>query len=46
MCGRWEPGRAYEAIIQSLKQALELIDVSEIEYFALAGHEVVNFADR
>jgi DNA repair protein RadC len=41
-----EPSRADEALTQSLKQALTLIDVKVLDHFVIAGNSAVSFAER
>ena len=41
-----EPSRADELLTQSLKSALDLIDVRTLDHFVVAGARVVSFAER
>jgi DNA repair protein RadC len=41
-----EPSRADEALTQSLKQALTLIDVKVLDHFVITGNTAVSFAER
>lgn len=45
--GLCEPSRADEALTQSIKHALGLIDVKVLDHFLIAGHSVpLSFAER
>lgn len=41
-----EPSRADELLTQSLKNALQLVDVRALDHFVVAGTTVVSFAER
>ena len=41
-----EPSRADEALTQSLKQALSLVDVKVLDHFIVAGTSTLSFAER
>ncbi len=41
-----EPSRADEALTQSLKQALSLVDVKVLDHFIVAGTSCLSFAER
>ena len=41
-----EPSRADEALTQSLKQALSLVDVKVLDHFIVAGTGAMSFAER
>jgi DNA repair protein RadC len=41
-----EPSRADELLTQSLKQALNLVEVRVLDHFIVAGDEIVSFAER
>ena len=41
-----EPSRADELLTQSLKAALQLVDVRTLDHFVVAGAHVVSFAER
>ena len=41
-----EPSRADEALTQSLKQALALVDVKVHDHFVIAGNTALSFAER
>jgi DNA repair protein RadC len=44
--GLAEPSRADEALTQSLKQTLALVDVRVLDHFVVGGNCVVSFAER
>ena len=44
--GEAEPSRADEALTQTLKSALSLVDVRVIDHFVVAGDQVLSFAER
>lgn len=44
--GVCEPSRADEALTQSLKQALTLVDVKVLDHFVVAGSTVMSMAER
>ncbi|MGA7178148.1 MAG: DNA repair protein RadC [Thiobacillaceae bacterium] len=41
-----EPSHADELLTNSLKQALELVDVKVLDHFIIAGHATLSFAER
>lgn len=41
-----EPSRADEALTQSLKQALALVDIKVLDHFIVAGGGALSFAER
>ena len=41
-----EPSRADEMITLQLKTALALVDVTVLDHFIIAGHNVISFAER
>ena len=41
-----EPSRADELLTQSLKQALNLVDVRVLDHFIVAGDQTLSFAER
>ena len=41
-----EPSRADEFLTQTLKQALQLIDVRVIDHLVVGGDQVISFAER
>jgi DNA repair protein RadC len=41
-----EPSRADEALTQSLKQALALVDVKVLDHFVVTGNTALSFAER
>jgi DNA repair protein RadC len=41
-----EPSRADELLTQSLKQALELVDIKVLDHFIVAGVAGISFAER
>ena len=41
-----EPSRADELLTQSLKQALAVVDIRTLDHFAIAGSQLVSFAER
>jgi len=41
-----EPSRADEALTQSLKQALGVVDVRVLDHFVVGGDAVMSFAER
>jgi DNA repair protein RadC len=41
-----EPSRADEALTQSLKHALSLVDVKVLDHFVLGGSRLASFAER
>ena len=43
--GEAEPSRADELLTQTLKSALNLVDVRIIDHFIVAGDKVVSFAE-
>ncbi len=44
--GVGEPSRADEALTQSLKRALALVDVKVLDHFVVAGRHAISFAER
>lgn len=44
--GEAEPSRADEMLTQTLKSALNLVDVRVIDHFVVAGDRVISFAER
>jgi len=44
--GTAEPSRADEALTQTLKAALGLVDVRVLDHFVVAGHQVHSFAEH
>ena len=44
--GTAEPSRADEFLTQTLKQALQLIDVRVVDHLVVGGNHVVSFAER
>lgn len=44
--GEAEPSRADEQLTQTLKAALNLVDVRVIDHFVVAGDQVLSFAER
>lgn len=44
--GEPEPSRADEALTQTLKSALSLVDVRVLDHLIVAGVEIVSFAER
>ena len=41
-----EPSRADELLTQSLKQALDHIDIKVLDHFVVAGSGTISFAER
>jgi DNA repair protein RadC len=41
-----EPSRADEALTQTLKNALSLVDVRVIDHLIVAGSTILSFAER
>ena len=41
-----EPSRADEALTQSLKAALAMVDIKALDHFVVAGNGVLSFAER
>ena len=41
-----EPSRADEALTQSLKHSLALVDVKVLDHFIVAGTQAISFAER
>ena len=44
--GTAEPSRADEFLTQTLKQALQLIDVRVIDHLVVGGDQAISFAER
>ena len=44
--GGAEPSRADEALTQTLKNALALIDVRVLDHLVVGGNEIVSLAER
>jgi DNA repair protein RadC len=44
--GAAEPSRADEALTQTLKEALALMDVRVLDHFIVAGNHVLSFSER
>jgi DNA repair protein RadC len=44
--GTVQPSRADEALTQTLKAALALVDVRVLDHLVVTGHEVLSFAER
>ncbi len=41
-----EPSRADEALTQSLKHALSLVDVKVLDHFVVGGSQILSFSER
>jgi DNA repair protein RadC len=41
-----EPSRADELLTQTLKQALQLVDIKVLDHFIVGGQTVLSFAER